>query len=224
MAGALANLRVLELARSVAAPFCTKLLAGCGAVGIDTPPSSGKSPQVGPASPQPAPPSQTVTPSRAAQEPARGLKELKLELLDDDLFVPCGSSVVLETHRGRVVRITLAPGAGAAQQQITPSPTNTVTPTAVPANPPSPAPVAVSINVQAGPGQLLVFRLEGSDFLTGGLEVVEAHPPFCAYQHVHGAEIKSVLPGPDGRFITRTEFLGECGFGPPNFYIIKDPR
>ncbi|HLC29623.1 MAG TPA: CoA transferase [Dehalococcoidia bacterium] len=31
MAGALANLQVLELARSSAAPFCTKLLAGCGA-------------------------------------------------------------------------------------------------------------------------------------------------------------------------------------------------
>ena len=42
MAGALANLRVLELARSVAAPFCTKLLAGCGAEVIKVePPGQG---------------------------------------------------------------------------------------------------------------------------------------------------------------------------------------
>ncbi len=73
-------------------------------------------------------------------------------------------------------------------------------------------------------GQVLVFRLEDVDFLPDGLVTMAAHPPNCDYEHVHGPEITSLLPGPDGEYVTRTEHMGNCGYGPPNFFLIDDPR
>ncbi|MCA9850829.1 MAG: hypothetical protein KC461_09350 [Dehalococcoidia bacterium] len=92
---------------------------------------------------------------------------------------------------------------------------------------PSPTPVngvPAAFDSTPGPGQLLVFRLDGVDFFPKGLGTVAAHEPFCSYEHVHGPEITSVLPGPDGEYIKRTEHMGECGYGPPNFFLIDDPR
>lgn len=76
----------------------------------------------------------------------------------------------------------------------------------------------------AGPGQVLVFNLENVDFVAAGLTTIPAHPPNCSYAHVHGGEITSLLPGGNGSYITRTEHLEECGYGPPNFFLIDDPR
>ena len=67
------------------------------------------------------------------------------------------------------------------------------------------------------PPSLLVFRLDGVDYLTDGL--FTAIPDFCPYEHVHGPPIEPVLPGP-----SISEHLGDCGYGPPNFYTIPDPR
>lgn len=69
-----------------------------------------------------------------------------------------------------------------------------------------------------------MFLLDGVYFLTDGLEVVESHVPFCSYEHVHGPPIESLLPASDGRPLEAIEHLGACGFGPPNFYLIVDPR
>ena len=71
---------------------------------------------------------------------------------------------------------------------------------------------------------VLVFLLDGVFFLPGGLQVVAAHVPFCSYEHLHGGTISSLLPGSNGDPVTRSEHLGECGFGPPNFFIVIDPR
>lgn len=81
-----------------------------------------------------------------------------------------------------------------------------------------------AFDTEPGPGQVRVFYLDGVDYLTDGLTTMGAHPPNCEYEHVHGGEIRSLLPGPDGEYLTRTEHLGNCGFGPPNFFLIDDPR
>ncbi|PKN79083.1 MAG: hypothetical protein CVU47_11230 [Chloroflexi bacterium HGW-Chloroflexi-9] len=73
-------------------------------------------------------------------------------------------------------------------------------------------------------GQVIVFVLDGVPFAIDGLQVVEAHQPFCAYTHVHGGPIRSIVPASDGRHVDRAEHLGECGYGPPDFRIIRDPR
>jgi hypothetical protein len=73
-------------------------------------------------------------------------------------------------------------------------------------------------------GQVIVFVLDGVPFAIDGLQVVEAHQPFCAYTHVHGGPIRSIVPASDGRYVDRAEHLGECGYGPPDFRIIRDPR
>jgi hypothetical protein len=102
----------------------------------------------------------------------------------------------------------------------TPSATPTETATAVPTATPTPASLGQSVPA----GSVLVFILGGVMFEVDGLSVVGAHPPYCEYEHVHGPAIRSLLPLPDGTFITRTEHLGECGYGPPSFFIVADPR
>ncbi|GMU40260.1 MAG: hypothetical protein AMXMBFR23_11260 [Chloroflexota bacterium] len=72
--------------------------------------------------------------------------------------------------------------------------------------------------------EVMVFVLDGVPFGIGGLQVVEAHEPFCSYQHVHGGPVRSIVPGPDGKHVERTEHLRECGYGEPNFWVIPDPR
>jgi hypothetical protein len=115
----------------------------------------------------------------------------------------------------------------------TPAPTPTFTPIPVPV--PTNTPTAIQTQVPIPPGQpvssyqttdgwIVVFRLDSVDYLTDGLIVIDAHIPFCEYIHVHGPPIQSVLPGPDGQPFTRSEHLGECGYGPPNFFLVPDPR
>lgn len=72
--------------------------------------------------------------------------------------------------------------------------------------------------------EVMVFVLDGVPFGIDGLQVIEAHEPFCSYQHVHGGPVRSIVPGPDGKHVERTEHLGECGYGEPNFMVIADPR
>ena len=73
-------------------------------------------------------------------------------------------------------------------------------------------------------GSVLVFLNDGVFFSPDGLELVDAHEPFCGYEHVHGPTIISLIPGAGGQHTSRDEHLGECGFGPPNFHVIPDPR
>jgi len=73
-------------------------------------------------------------------------------------------------------------------------------------------------------GQVIVFVLDGVVFESSALQVTEAHAPFCSYVHVHGGPIRSIVPGADGQYVERSEHLGECGYGPPDFRIIRDPR
>ena len=117
-----------------------------------------------------------------------------------------------------------------------PPPTATVTSTvAVSVTPidfgtPSPTPTPfvegtpVDWPAEVGPGQVGVFLLDGIYFLTDGLAVMGKHSPNCEYEHVHGGQITSIIPGEGGQYVTRTEHLGNCGYGPPNFFLIDDPR
>lgn len=66
-------------------------------------------------------------------------------------------------------------------------------------------------------GKILTFYLGGVFYNASELVSVDAHLPFCSYWHVHGAPISPVQP-PGGGSIS--EHLGECGYGPPNFYLI----
>ena len=69
-------------------------------------------------------------------------------------------------------------------------------------------------------GKVLTFYLDGVFYDASGLVTIDAHVPFCSYRHVHGGSIAPVKPagGPSA-----SEHLGECGFGPPNFYLIDRP-
>ncbi len=107
-----------------------------------------------------------------------------------------------------------------ASPSPSPSPTATGGPTSAP---PSDG-LEASLGDTAPEGSVLVFLLDGIFFDPAGLSVVEAHEPFCSYEHVHGGLIQSIIPGSSGNYVTRTEHLGECGFGPPAFYVIPDPR
>jgi hypothetical protein len=104
----------------------------------------------------------------------------------------------------------------------TAEPTATSTPTSTPEPTATPRPASLGNSVP--PGSVLVFILDGVYYRTDGLSVVPAHEPFCSYEHVHGSAITSLLPGPNGALISRSENLGECGSGPPNFFIVVDPR
>ena len=83
--------------------------------------------------------------------------------------------------------------------------------------------IPATFETVAGSGQVLIFRLDGVDFVAAGLETVAIHLPFCTYEHVHGGKIRSLVPV-NGVFVERTEHLGDCGFGPPNFFVVPDPR
>ena len=85
------------------------------------------------------------------------------------------------------------------------------------------AAIAVA-RVSVPTGKMIVFELDGVLYGTAGLSVIGAHRPFCTYTHVHGPEITSIVPGPDGRPLKRTEHLAECGFGEPNFKLIDQRR
>ncbi|MDO9443876.1 MAG: hypothetical protein Q7K37_01045 [Dehalococcoidia bacterium] len=113
----------------------------------------------------------------------------------------------------------------------TPTPTGSPTPTSTPAVAEGPwEAILEGGETVDGPlhtivrGQVIVFVLDGVPFATEGLQVVEAHPPFCAYTHVHGGPIRSIVPASDGRYVDRAEHLAECGYGAPDFRIIRDPR
>ncbi|MBT5774886.1 MAG: hypothetical protein HOH95_10985, partial [Dehalococcoidia bacterium] len=71
------------------------------------------------------------------------------------------------------------------------------------------------------PNKVLVFYLGGVFYDATGLVSIEAHLPFCSYLHVHGGPIAPVLPTGGS---SASEHLGECGFGPPNFYLIDRPN
>ena len=71
------------------------------------------------------------------------------------------------------------------------------------------------------PEKIMVFYLKGVFYEATGLVNVEAHEPFCSYLHVHGGPIAPVLPAGGA---PASEHLGECGFGPPNFYLIDIPN
>lgn len=65
----------------------------------------------------------------------------------------------------------------------------------------------------------LVFDLDGMFFLADSLRI--AGPDLCSYIHVHGQRIRSAgLYGPNSEPIYQSEHLGECGYGPPNFFYI----
>lgn len=120
------------------------------------------------------------------------------------------------------------------ESTFTPTAEPTSEPTSVPTSETTDGPPAVStppgaatpaaFGDQVPDDHVLVFVLDGVYYLPGGLQVIDAHLPFCSYVHVHGGTISSLLPGPGGSPLTRSEHLGECGFGPPNFFIVSDPR
>ena len=126
--------------------------------------------------------------------------------------------------------------AGRCHAPATPPPDPTETATATPTQTATPAATAtatptntaggeqVELGTLVGPDEVLVFLLDGVFYLPDGLYAVPAHEPFCSHEHVHGEQIRSLIPGSSGEYITRTEHLAECGFGPPNFYVIPDPR
>ena len=93
-----------------------------------------------------------------------------------------------------------------------------------PVSTPPPGAVAAELGDDVPAGKVLVFLLDGVFFDPTGLSTIDAHVPFCSYRHVHGGPIKSLAPQSDGSTLERSEHLGECGFGPPNFYIVDDPR
>lgn len=142
-----------------------------------------------------------------------------------DVSFPSTTQAVVLATDGQLVNMTFAgrrlPGAT--------TPTPTATPTPVVAEGPWEA-ILEGGEAVGDPlrtivrGQVIVFVLDGVPFGLDGLEVVEAHVPFCAYTHVHGGPIRSIVPASDGRYVDRAEHLGECGYGPPDFRIIRDPR
>ena len=137
--------------------------------------------------------------------------------------------LTLITCGGVILGVAAATQGGGGDPDTTPTPTPAVAAATVTGATDATATVEavetpVAIDAEPGPGQILVFRLDGVDFFPDGLVHTDAHVPNCEYQHVHGGPITSVLPGPDGRPLIRTEHLGDCGFGPPNFYLIPDPR
>ena len=101
-----------------------------------------------------------------------------------------------------------------------PAPTGTATPTETAT--PEPTPMPATPDSAVPEGSVLVFLLDGVFYLPTGLHV--EGPDECSYNHVHGPTITSLTPGSNGEFITRSEHLGACGYGPPNFFIIVDPR
>ncbi len=132
--------------------------------------------------------------------------------------------------KGGTPNPTPTPTPTAAVATATPTASATEVSAATPFDFGTPTPPASAFGTPAaydtapGPGQVLVFQLDYVDFLADGLTTIPAHEPFCSYEHVHGTEITSLLPGPDGEYLKRTEHLGECGYGPPNFFLIDDPR
>ncbi len=69
-------------------------------------------------------------------------------------------------------------------------------------------------------GKILTFYLGGVFYDAAGLVTIDAHLPFCSYRHTHGGPIAPVKPA-GGASVS--EHLGECGYGPPNFYLIDRP-
>lgn len=142
-----------------------------------------------------------------------------------DVSFPATTQAVVVATDGQVVDMRFA-GQRIARAA---TPTPTATPTPVVADGPWEA-VLEGGEAVGDPlrtivrGQVIVFVLDGVPFGVDGLQVVEAHVPFCAYTHVHGGPIRSIVPASDGRYVDRAEHLGECGYGPPDFRIIRDPR
>lgn len=73
--------------------------------------------------------------------------------------------------------------------------------------------------VKVDEGWMVVFVLDGQWFHGSGLRV--AQPDACDYIHVHGGPI---TPVNSETFFFKSEHLGECGFGPPNFLMVPIPR
>ena len=122
--------------------------------------------------------------------------------------IACGSANALST------------ATPSATPSPTPDPTQIASPTADPTQDPTPDPTQTATaeptpGGTATPGDdvpdgsVLVFLNDGVFFLPDGLEVVDAHEPFCRYEHVHGPTITSLIPGAGGQHISRDEHLGE---------------
>lgn len=106
--------------------------------------------------------------------------------------------------------------------------TTSVSATAAPGETAPPGETAAGVpaawDTEAGPGKVRIYRLDGVDYVAEGIQTVGAHPGFCEYEHVHGGPITALLPDGSGSFPTRGERDPECGFGPPNFFVVDDPR
>lgn len=60
-------------------------------------------------------------------------------------------------------------------------------------------PARVAIDATAPAGMIVIFRLDGVDYLTNGLIHMGPHAPNCTYEHVHGGSIRSLVPGGNGQ-------------------------
>ncbi len=89
-------------------------------------------------------------------------------------------------------------------------------------------PVGELTDTTPGGNQILVFVLNKTAYYPDGLHI--AQPDECSYVHVHGPEIFAVVPDAhlyiandkDYKGFSTKENAGECGYGGPNFYLIKD--
>lgn len=121
----------------------------------------------------------------------------------------------------------VAAGPAPTSPTATPPP---ATPTPPPATPPpstpapAPEPMPATLDTPVPERMVLVFEYEGVYYLPLGAVSAPTHLPNCAYPHLHGPAMRSLLPGPSGPYLELKELLGECGFGPLDLYLIEDPR
>jgi len=87
-----------------------------------------------------------------------------------------------------------------------------------------PEPVPATLGTAVPEGMLLVYEYEGVYYVPLDLHIAPIHLPNCAYAHLHGSEMQSLLPGSDGEYLKLAEPLGDCGFGPNELYLLDDPR
>jgi hypothetical protein len=89
-------------------------------------------------------------------------------------------------------------------------------------------PASQLVDPTPGENQILVFVLDKKAYYPDGLHI--AQPDACSYVHVHGPEIFAVVPDAhlyiandkDYKGFSAKESEGECGYGEPDFRLIKD--
>jgi RNA polymerase sigma factor (sigma-70 family) len=98
--------------------------------------------------------------------------------------------------------------------------------TATATSPPAtPAPIPAALDDPVPPGKVLVFEHKGAYYLPVGATLFPAHPPNCAYEHMHGPPMRALFPDSDGTYEELAEFEAECGFGTPDgtLYLVDEP-